>query len=333
MNPVLVNVWRGSAIESLHRGAVAVVDASGNNLFTAGDIEQPIFPRSALKFLQTIPLIESGAADHFKLDDEHIAFACASHNGEGRHTVLAQHWLQAIGCSADDLECGAEMPLDKETTYELVARGGKPERFHHNCSGKHCGLLTAARFFSEKTEGYRLYDHEVQQRLFSVLENMTGLKIPQLPWGYDGCGIPNVALPLQATALAFARFANPSLLAGKRQNAIERIGDSVASNPYLIAGRNRLCTALIEITGRDVLIKTGAEGFYTAVLRKQGLGVALKIDDGSSRGSMVAMGAVLLKLGALTKEQYHELEDYVLPSLTNSRSEVIGRAEPSEVLQ
>ncbi|MBX2883765.1 MAG: asparaginase [Granulosicoccus sp.] len=329
MNPVLVNVWRGNSIESRHRGSVAVVDATGRPVFSLGDVQRAEYPRSALKFLQAIPLIESGAADHFALTDQHLSFACSSHNGESIHTDLAEQWLKLIDCTVDDLECGAEMPLNPEAQFALIAAGGSPRRYHHNCSGKHLGLLTICRHLNEGVQHYRLYNHDAQRRWFDVVENMANVQMQSAPWGYDGCGIPSVALPLQRVALAFARFADPASLSANRQAAIERISTAVAAEPYMVAGRDRLCTSLMELTGKSVLVKTGAEGYYTAVIPEQGLGIALKIDDGNTRGSQVAMGAVLEKLGVLSAEQLRELAEFVHPDITNSRGEVVGRIEPS----
>lgn len=329
MNPVLVNVWRGNSIESRHRGSVSVVDVSGHPVLSLGDVQRAEYPRSSIKFLQAIPLIESGAADAYELTDQHISFACASHNGESIHTDFAQEWLQRIGCTADDLECGAEMPLNPEAQFSLIAAGGSPRRYHHNCSGKHVGLLTVCQHLKENTHNYRLYNHSAQRRWFDVVENMASIQVQTAPWGYDGCGIPTLALPLQRVALAFARFADPAGLSASRQAAIERISTAVAEHPYMVAGRDRLCTALMELTGTSVLVKTGAEGYYTAVIPEQGLGIAIKMDDGNSRGSQVAMGAVLEKLGVLSDDQLKALAEYVNPDITNSRGDVVGRLEPS----
>jgi len=331
MNPVLANVTRGNAIESVHRGAISVVDSSGRSVYSVGDINQPQYPRSSLKFIQAIPLVESGAARHYALDSQKLAFACASHNAEAVHSDLAASWLNDIGCSPDDLECGAELPLDEDTRFALIEQKQKPGRHHHNCSGKHCGLVTTARFFKEEHKGYRLYDHAVQRRLLDVVGSMASVDAMTLPWGYDGCGIPNVAMPLQSTALAFARFSRPAELETSRAEAVETIATAVAEHPYMVAGKNRLCTDLMELTGRDVLVKTGAEGFYTAVIREQGLGVALKIDDGNGRASMVALGAVLLKLDAITERQYQTLKHHVCPDVLNSRKETVGQIQPASL--
>ncbi len=332
MNPVLVNAWRGNAVESQHRGAVAVVDFQGNVVYSAGDIGRPAFPRSSIKFLQAIPLVESGAADFYKLTEERLSFACASHNGEDIHVDAASAWLADINCGDDDLACGAEYPTEPELRDALVSAGRPIQHAHHNCSGKHTGLLTTCRYLDDDITDYHTYGHPAQQRWMSVIEELIGIDTAQLPWGYDGCGIPTLALSLQQMAHAFARFANPAGLSESRAEAMDRIATAVAKHPYMIAGKNRLCTALISVTGKDVLVKTGAEGYYCAVIPGAGLGVAIKIDDGARRGSEVALGGVLSRLGVLNAEQMEALAPYVKPDILNSRGEVVGRLEANPSL-
>lgn len=329
MNPVLVNLWRGSAIESRHRGAVAVVDATGRLVHSLGDIERPEFPRSSIKFLQAVPFVESGAVEHFALGDRHIALSCASHNGENIHTDTVSDWLGIINCSNDDLECGAEPPLNLDARADLTRAGATVQRIHHNCSGKHLGMLSTIRHLGETTKDYRLYKHPVQQRWFAVIEELSGVRTSTLPWGYDGCGIPTLAMPLEVLARALGRFANAEGVSSARAVAMDRIMSAIAAEPYMVAGADRLCTALISLTGKNVLVKTGAEGYYTAVVADRGYGIAIKADDGQTRASQVMLGAVLRKLGALSDDQYQELKKFVNPDLTNSRNEVIGAMEPA----
>ena len=329
MNPVLVNRWRGNAIESRHRGSVAVVESSGRVFAALGDVQRAVFPRSAIKFLQTIPFVESGAVEAFSLDDRHIALACASHNGEPIHAGLAQDWLERINCKHDDLECGAELPLHQSTQFELMSEGRGPQRVHHNCSGKHLGFLSTCKQLGEQTHNYRLYNHSAQQRWFEVLESLSNTRIAQLPWGYDGCAIPALAIPLQRIALAMARFGDVSRFAGERREAVERIHAAITSNPYLVAGKERLCTALMERLAPNILVKVGADGVYTAAIPEHGLGVALKIDDGHDGAARVALGAVLQGLGLLPADDVKALSEFFRPSINNSRGETTGRIEPS----
>jgi len=329
VNPVLVNRWRGNAIESRHRGAVAVTDAEGRLVLSLGDVRQGIFPRSAIKFLQAIPFVESGAIARFGLDERHVALACASHNGEPIHAGLASDWLERVGLDQDDLECGAELPMHKATQFELLGEGRGPQRVHHNCSGKHLGMLSSCLVREEPTRDYRRYGHPAQRRWFDVLESVGRARVMQLPWGYDGCAIPTLAIPLQRLALMMARFGEPARFEGARRGAVEAIHSAVATNPYLVAGKERLCTALMERLASRLLVKVGAEGVYAASATEHGLGIVLKIDDGSDVAARVALGAVLATLGLIDAEDQRALGEYFSPELTNSRGDAIGRSEPS----
>ncbi|MBX2884010.1 MAG: asparaginase [Granulosicoccus sp.] len=329
MNPVLVNRWRGNAIESRHRGAVAVLNADGTLVAQLGDAQRAVFPRSAIKFLQAISFVESGAMQAFGLDDRHLALACASHNGEPVHVDLAAEWLERIGCDQEELECGATLPSHKATQFELLSEGRGPQRIHHNCSGKHLGLMSTCKHLGEQVRNYRLYNHSAQQRWFDVLESLSNARVRQLPWGYDGCAIPTLAMPLQRLALAMARFGDPSRFPDGQRQAVEQIHLALQSQPYLVAGKERLCTALMERLAPEIMVKVGAEGVYTAVIPEHRLGVALKIDDGHDGAARVALGAILTILGVLPEEDAKALEDYFVPTINNSRGETIGRMEPS----
>lgn len=186
------------------------------------------------------------------------------------------------------------------------------------------GMLSTARYMGETTRDYRLYQHSVQQRWFSVLEELTGLEVARLPYGYDGCGIPTLALPGKSLAKAMARMGEPGGLSLERKYATQIILQAVAEEPYLVAGADRLCSALMAETGKKVLVKVGADGCYTAILPEHGLGVALKVDDGNQKASEVLLGAVLQKLGAIDNELHEKLGNYFTPDITNSRGDVIG---------
>jgi L-asparaginase II len=322
-NPVLVEVTRGTMTESRHRGSVAVVDAHGKVVLSIGDIEQAVYPRSAIKPIQALPLIETGAADAFGVTDEEIALACASHNGEPAHVERVMAWLARIGLGVDDLECGASMPATAEAQRALILTGARATAAHDNCSGKHAGFLTVAKHMEVKTRGYVALAHPVQQRVLGTLEQMAGLDLSNAPHGTDGCGIPVIGVPLVNLALAMARLADPHDQPERRQAACARLRQAMAAHPFLIAGTDRFCTRVIERCGERALVKTGAEGVYCAALGEHGLGVALKVDDGARRASEVVMGALLVKLGVLDATARAALADTLhLAVLSRSGSRV-----------
>ncbi len=298
-NPILVEVTRGDMVESFHRGAVAVVDARGRCVHAWGDVERPVYGRSAIKPLQALALVETGAAERFELGDAEIALACASHRGEAAHVDRVRQWLRRVGLSEADLECGAHPPRDPDEAARLLRSGRAPSPVHNNCSGKHAGFLTTAAHLGEPTRGYVSADHPVQRRVRAILESMSGTALVDAPLGVDGCGIPVVGMSLRASAFAMARLGNPAGLPAARVRAVERICRAMWAQPHMVAGTNRLCTVLMQALPGKVLLKTGAEGVYTAVLPEQELGVALKIDDGAGRAAAVAVAAVLRYVGQL----------------------------------
>jgi len=237
-NPVLVEVTRGALVESVHRGSIAIADTAGHIVFSLGDIETAVYPRSSLKPIQALPLLESGAAEAFGLGGEEIALACASHSGEPMHTLRVAAWLERIGCGEQDLACGAHPSRYEPVAEAMIRRGEKPSRIHNNCSGKHTGFLTVARHWDIATAGYEGHDHPVQRAVAKALGELCGIT-EELPWGVDGCTVPNFAVPLAALARAFAKMAAPASLEASRANAATRIFRAMTAHPELVSGSGR----------------------------------------------------------------------------------------------
>jgi len=323
-NPVLVEVTRGSMVESRHRGALAVLNARGEVVETAGDIDQPIYPRSAIKPLQTILLVESGAADAFGLTEEHLTLASSSHNGEPMHVERVTAWLAKLGLSIDDLECGPQIPLHAATAEAMARAGTAPTRAHNNCSGKHSGFLSVCIHRGWPTEGYTRPDHPVQQALLALFEEMAETSLAGGPRGTDGCGIPVFGYTLRQMAFALARFADPSGLSPERAAACRRIQAAIPRNPLLIAGTGRWDSAVLGAVGENLVVKGGAEGVHAGALPSKGLGFAVKIDDGAGRGSEIALGAALRRHGAIGPNQAEALSKQLLKPISNWAGTHVG---------
>jgi L-asparaginase II len=325
--PIAVLIRRGELVESEHRVAYAVATSDGRVLHAAGDVDRPIFPRSAIKPLQAIPLLESGAAERFAVSKRELALACASHSGEPEHVRLVQAWLARLGLDGSALECGAHPPLHGASAERLVAAGRSPERVHNNCSGKHAGMLTLARHLDVPVAGYIHADHLVQRRVAEVLRAMTGLA-KLAPPAIDGCGIPTFAVPLGALAIAMARFAHPADLPPARAQACARLQAAMRAHPHLVAGTDRACTEIITLAPQ-VLVKAGAEGVYAACLPDRRLGLVLKVADGAGRAAPVALLALLQSLDALDAEASAALAHRMRPELRNHAGLMVGRIEPA----
>jgi len=321
---LLVEVTRNGIVESQHFGSAVVCNTKGGVEESWGDINNLIFPRSALKPMLAIHLIESGASEKFSLGDAELSLACSSHQGEKIHQELVKSWLNRLGLSESDLACGAVLPEDTRSARKLIATGQDSCRIHHNCSGKHTGFLTMARHLNMPIKNYQQLEHPLQQLSLDTLSDLAGINLKQNPVGVDGCGLPAPTMSLRGLAYAFARFAKPVGLSDERAHAIYRIHKAIINEPLYIAGHGTLVSELNEVAKGNVLAKTGAEGIITAALPKRGLGIAIKIADGSARARSIALLAILNHLDALSSEEKLKLQDHLSPIIVNSRGLAVG---------
>jgi L-asparaginase II len=341
LNPVLVNALRGGIVESLHRGAIAIVDADGAVHTATGDIERPVFPRSAVKVLQALPLVQSGAAERFGLVDEELALACASHGGEPRHAETAAGMLTKAGVDVQALECGTHWPYHDGSIKVLAAAGASPSALHNNCSGKHAGfvcvgcLMAADRGADVRgfLRGYVQPDHPVMREVTASLESTTGYRLADAARGVDGCSIPTYAVPLRHLAHAFAKVATGVGLSAGQAVAARRLRRAVAAAPFMVAGSGRFDTRVMQALGERVFCKVGAEGVHCAALPELGLGVAIKMDDGNNaRAVEVVMAAVIRRLLPLEGEAAALLQSLADVPLRNWNGIEVGRLQAAEAV-
>jgi len=296
-NPVLIELTRGALVESVHAGALAVVRADGEVVAAVGDIARPIFPRSAIKPLQALPFLESGAADRFAFGGPEIALACGAHE-----------------------------PMDAATARAMVRSGASPTPLNHNCSGKHAAMLATAAHLGEPTEGYWRPEHPVQQRVRRSLEDMAGCTLGPDALGIDGCSVPNWAMPLAGLARAFARLATGDGLTPERAEACRRIRQACWAHPDLVAGAGQLVTLIMQRLPGQVLVKSGAEGVYCGAFPEQGLGFALKIDDGARRGADAVVVRLISRLYPAAQRLGPD------PRLSNWRGVEVGEMRAADAL-
>ena len=291
----LVEVTRGTIVESRHFGAAAVVAADGEVVASWGDVQQLVYPRSSMKVIQALPLLETGAADSFGLTDPELSIACASHRGSAAHTQTVGGMLRRIGLDETALACGARMPDDIAAKTVLLRANAEPGRASNGCSGKHAGMMLAAHHMGAPVDGYHQIEHPVQQRVIGALEQMAGLDLFDTPRAIDGCSLPVWALPLGNLALAMARVADPSDQPESRQSALSRLWRAQAAAPEMVDGAGRFVTETIRLGEGALLVKNGAEGVQVAAIRHAGIGMAVKVSDGGDRAAEVAIAALLLR--------------------------------------
>ena len=308
---MFVESYRGTVLESRHRVHVAVVDANGRLVAQAGEPEYRTFWRSAAKPFQALPLVEDGVAERFGLNRQDLALACASHSSEQAQVALVREFLQRVGCSERDLLCGPHRALSDAVARDYETRGVRLTAVYSNCSGKHTGMLALARHHGWPTEFYARIEHPVQQRCLAAISEYTDVATKGVGVAVDGCGVACFALPIRNMALAYTRLDGPIL-------------EAMTLHPELIAGEGRPCTEIMRAHPGRVVAKVGAEGVYSALLIREGLGVTLKVEDGHSVASALAIAAVLAELGL--KPQPPSL---LKKPISNSRGETVGEMRVS----
>lgn len=334
---------RGNIIESIHFGAAAVVDSFGNLLFSRGDPGLVCFLRSSAKPFQALPFIMKKGHIKYQLGLEEIALMCSSHSGTPEHTSLLAKFQKKIGITVEDLKCGAHYPIHGPSADQLLIAGLEPDPSHHNCSGKHTGLIAHALMNGDPTENYIDLEHPVQQNILKTFANLCNIEIDEVELGIDGCSAPNFAVPLYNTALAYARLCDPHDLDVTTAEACDTITQAMTTHPFIIAGPERFDTVLM-IEGKGAIVaKGGAEGFMTVGIKPSvlyenspGVGIAIKISDGdiSGRARSGFTLQILDSLGLITTEMTQKLANFG-PNLKlfNYREIEVGKGLPASPVE
>ena len=321
MATVLAEVRRGPLVECRHYGAIAVSDANGTLIASAGDPGLQTYFRSSAKPFQALPIVTSGAADEYHFTDAELAVCSASHNGEPIHLEVVANLLARLGLTDDHLQCGIVPPIDRAEAAK-VATGQVPRTPRHcDCSGKHSGMLAVCKLRGYPLDTYRDPGHPHQQEILAIMADFLGLPAADIPLGTDGCGVPTFAAPVANISRAWARLTAPP---DPYRDASRRILDAMAAEPYMVAGRGRICTDLMTLTGPAIVVKTGAEAVFCLALRERGLGVAIKVEDGNSRAMPVIVASLLQQLGLWDDATTQQFFAHQSPQLRNNAGAIVG---------
>lgn len=329
MDPTpLVAFTRGPILESIHYGSVAVVDDHGRLVAAAGDPDRLTTLRSSAKPFQAMVVVETGAFDRFGGTASELALIAGSHSGEPRHTETVTAMLGRAGLAPEALQTGIHPPFDDATRAALDASGQKPTVLHHNCSGKHTGMLWACAHRDWDHRTYFRPDHPLQRRIRSIVGVASDWPEAEIPLSIDGCSVPTFGLPLISLARAFARFGSGRELSQTHAVAAGRVRGAMLDHPEMVGGTARFDTDVMTIADRQILSKAGAEGCHCVALLKQGWAVAVKVEDGSGRAAPVAVLEVLKQLGVLAEADMERLSAYASPVVRDYRGEIVGEGRP-----
>jgi L-asparaginase II len=322
--PILAELTRGGIVESAHRGWIAVARPDGTLLAHVGDPERVTFARSAMKPFQAVPLVQSGAVERFEFGDAQLAISCGSHQGEPRHRETVAGMLGRIGLPPSAMRNGIDEPWNAHH-FEVAARGDRDEQqLGQNCSGKHAGMLAACVASGYPVDSYDDIDHPHQRAIRKVVSQFWDVAPDDLVVGRDGCTLPAYAAPLRNIATGWARIADPDGAPAAHRDAISRIADAMGREPFMVAGTDQLNTVLMETTSGRILAKDGAEGVLCMAIRNQGLGVTIKVEDGSFRSHGVIALKLLRQLNALSQDEDDRLAKAFSERLESNREHHVG---------
>ncbi|MFQ5845144.1 MAG: asparaginase [Planctomycetota bacterium] len=322
---VLVTLTRAGLNESEHHGAYCVWQR-GRVVRSRGNMEVPVFWRSAAKPIQALAVVESGACERFGLTDEELALTVASHSSEPRHAELAASILDKVGETPEILRCGGHPPLSREVADDYVRRGVRLGRLHDNCSGKHGGMIAAAKAMGADAASYVDPAHPVQRLNLSNMALLTGMAESEIRPGTDGCAAPTFAVPLPAMARGVALCTTPDGLPDGKAEAARRIHAAVAAHPELIGGRRRLSSAIVRATGGRLLAKSGAEAIYVVGVVGEETGIAIKVADGGRRAVAAVVVSLLRTMGLVPEDA---LEGYAPREVSTREGDVVGEVKVS----
>ena len=339
--PVL-ELTRGALVESVHYGSVAVVNSNGDLIAYYGDPYNVSFMRSSAKPLQALAFIEREGHKRFAFSPKQIALMCASHSGTESHVAEVRNMLQKIDAGEKDLLCGAHPPIHEPTMIAMKCRGEESTPIHNNCSGKHAGMLALAQLIGATFKDYIQPDHPVQRLILKTISEMAKIKAEDIALGIDGCSVPTFAMPLYNAAYAFANLCDPNHLPESRAQACYTITDAMYNHPNMVGGPDRFDTNFMLASPEKAVSKMGAEGYMCLGLppneqknRPNGIGIAIKIADGDSKGRARPVVALetLRQLGWLSEETQAKISKYGPETdILNRRNLIIGKMRPSFTL-
>lgn len=321
--PVLVEVTRGPEVESRHRGEIAVADAAGRLRLHLGDPGALVCMRSLAKPFQVLPLLTSGAAAAFGFGPPELALFSGSLSGQDFQVELVSRVLTRLGLTPEALQCGTHPPLHRPTAQALAKAGARPTALHHTCAGKHAAMLALCVYHGWPVKDYLAANHPVQRLILKTVAHMVEVAPEHIPVALDGCGAPVFYVPLAHIAAAYARLA-----VAPATTPAGTLMAAILAHPRHIAGDGRLDTDLMVALPAQVFAKSGAEGGYALALVKEGLGVAVKIEDGQSRALNPTVIAVLDQMGLLSPSAREALKAYGQTTILNHRKEEVGQIRP-----
>lgn len=325
---ILVNTYRGQLVDLITTGSIAVVNAKGDLLYSAGNPGETAYARSSAKLMQAVVPVMSGAADHYGITNQEVAQIASSHSGEQIHVDTVRSILKKADIPEQALQCGAHYPFKADVAQRMKRAGDKPLAVHNNCSGKHAGMLITVKYLGEDMDTYYQKEHPHQQRIIKTIGDLCEYDSDKIIIGLDGCGVPVHALPLHNFALGMARMCKPETLQKEYREAAARVVDAVTSYPVNASGSNRIDNKIISRYPGRIVVKSGANGYFAGGIPGEGIGFAIKTNDGIAEPRNIVLIELLHQMGVIPKEDLEYFKAEHTAVIYNHKNELTGYSEP-----
>lgn len=297
---ILTKEYRGSILENIHYGWISIVDENQKEIYHVGDTNCMTYYRSSAKPLQAIPVIKSGILEKYGFSEHEITILAGSHAGEFIHLQTIESMLNKIGYREEDLIMNPTYPAAESIREEMIRNHQCPRKALHNCSGKHIGIILLQEALGEKRTEYWKMDAPAQKVILETLHELSGYD-NKIEVSIDGCGVPVFAVPLKNIAISYLKLGSPHLISDeKTRDAVKKITSLMNKYPLMVRGTNYLCSLMNMDT--NIVAKGGAQGIYAFALKKEHLGIAFKIADGSETPWPYVIAQILRQLNYDKKE-------------------------------
>ncbi|WP_420490175.1 asparaginase [Neobacillus drentensis] len=320
---MLVEETRGGLIENVHIGMICGVNEHQEPVYHTGNQEHYTYYRSAAKPLQAVPVFLSNIIAKYGLTNEEAAMFTASHRGESYHISALESMLKKLPVKEEELFCPAAYPLNVKPTEEMLRKNMEKRRLYHNCSGKHMGFISVCRELGYPVEGYWEVEHPLQQHILSILSTLSEVPISKIKIGRDGCGVPVFAIPLKNMAITYLKLACPDLIKDSLlQKAVRDMTNAMNEHPFMVASEQFICSLLLQ--DPNIVAKGGAQGVYCFGLKKERLGFALKVLNGSEEVWPVIVASILEQINYHNKETIARIRELKQPIVKNDTGVEVG---------
>lgn len=321
---ILIEEVRNKHVENVHIGMISIVNERGERVATVGDDEHMTYFRSAAKPIQAIPVFSSTIIEKYGLTEREVALFTASHRGETYHIEALESMLAKLPVEEEELYCPRSYPLNRKPREAMIRDGKEQRRLYHNCAGKHLGFLALCHERGYPTEGYWRADHPLQQEIIGILSMLAEVPVQQIELGIDGCGVPVFALPLRRMAFVFLKLACPDIIEDDAlRSAVQKMTQVMNRQYNMVASERFICSLLLQDT--NIVAKGGAQGVYCLGLKKERVGIALKVLNGSEDVWPNVVASILEQIGYENKKTIQALRDLRPSTLTNDSGHEVGR--------